>query len=197
MEKENSKKIIIEQLSENLEALETYSKEIWQFFPLPICHINPFQIILDVNLALEEFFGWKALELIGEKVEIFFSDKALAKKIYQEILKTEKTIKEEVGVITKDKEEKMVSVSARARLDKDGNIIGCYLAFTDISELKKFQKELEKKVEERTRELKEKIKELENFNKLAIGRELKMIELKEEIARLKKELAKKEENSEN
>lgn len=49
---------------------------------------------------------------------------------------------------------------------------------------------LEEKVKERTKELREKIEELEKFHKLAVGRELKMIELKEEIKKLKEELAK-------
>jgi len=44
---------------------------------------------------------------------------------------------------------------------------------------------LEERVEERTRELQEKIEELEKFQKAAVGRELKMIELKKEIKKLK------------
>ncbi|MCK5332389.1 HAMP domain-containing protein, partial [Candidatus Parcubacteria bacterium] len=46
--------------------------------------------------------------------------------------------------------------------------------------------DLENKVEKRTKEIKEKIKELEKFNELAVGRELVMIKLKEQIKDLKK-----------
>jgi len=49
---------------------------------------------------------------------------------------------------------------------------------------------LKVKVKERTGELQEKVKELERFQKFAVGREIKMVELKEESARLKKELEK-------
>ena len=52
-------------------------------------------------------------------------------------------------------------------------------------ELEELNRELEKRVEERTEELQEKLEELEKFHKLAVDRELKMIELKEEIERLK------------
>lgn len=45
---------------------------------------------------------------------------------------------------------------------------------------------LEKKVQERTKELQDKVKELEKFQKISIGRELKMIELKKEIDGFKK-----------
>ena len=54
-------------------------------------------------------------------------------------------------------------------------------------ELKDLAESLEKQVEERTKELQEKMEELEKFNRLAVGRELKMIELKEEIKKLKEE----------
>ena len=47
--------------------------------------------------------------------------------------------------------------------------------------LENYGKELEKKVEERTRELKAKNEELGRFNKLAIGRENAMIELKRKL----------------
>ncbi len=45
-------------------------------------------------------------------------------------------------------------------------------------------------IKERTKEIQERIEELERFQKLSVGRELKMIELKEEIKTLKKELEK-------
>jgi methyl-accepting chemotaxis protein len=54
-------------------------------------------------------------------------------------------------------------------------------------EIRKHHQELEQKVEKRTRKLEEKIAETEMMNKLMVGRELKMIELKEEIKRLKKD----------
>lgn len=52
-------------------------------------------------------------------------------------------------------------------------------------ELQELAESLEGKVGERTQELREKLKELERFRELTIGRELKMIELKEEIEKLK------------
>ena len=49
---------------------------------------------------------------------------------------------------------------------------------------------LEKKVEQRTKELQDRIEELERFHKITVGRELKMIGLKKEIERLKKQILK-------
>jgi len=48
-------------------------------------------------------------------------------------------------------------------------------------ELEEMAKSLEGRVGERTKEIKEKMAELEKFHELAVGRELKMVELKEQL----------------
>jgi len=52
-------------------------------------------------------------------------------------------------------------------------------------ELEELTQSLEERVKERTKELQERIDELERFHKLTIGRELRMVELKQEIKKLK------------
>lgn len=54
-------------------------------------------------------------------------------------------------------------------------------------ELQEFSQNLEEQIKERTKELYRKMEELEKFQKLAVGREIKMVELKKEIQRLKEE----------
>jgi len=58
-------------------------------------------------------------------------------------------------------------------------------------ELQELAQKLEEQIKERTKELQEKLGELEKFNRLAVGREMKMIELKEEITKLKEQLQNK------
>ncbi|RLC39801.1 MAG: hypothetical protein DRH33_01900 [Candidatus Nealsonbacteria bacterium] len=55
-------------------------------------------------------------------------------------------------------------------------------------ELEELAQSLEERVKERTKELQERVNELERFHRLTVGRELKMIELKEEIKRLKAQI---------
>lgn len=57
-------------------------------------------------------------------------------------------------------------------------------------ELRELTVSLEQKVKERTKELEVKIEELERFERLSVGRELTMIELKREIAELQEQLRK-------
>ena len=52
--------------------------------------------------------------------------------------------------------------------------------------------ELEKKIQERTEELRDRIDELEHFREITVGRELKIVELKNRIRELEDRLAKKE-----
>ncbi|MBM4137519.1 MAG: PAS domain S-box protein [Nitrospira sp.] len=61
--------------------------------------------------------------------------------------------------------------------DEKGNTIGILGIFWDITEKRQMEEEIKKRV-----------KDLEEFYQMAIGRELRMIELKEEIESLKEEL---------
>ena len=61
-------------------------------------------------------------------------------------------------------------VSCTPVFGNDGKIYKIIHVFTDITDQKRTEDELKKKN-----------KELERFNKIAVGRELKMIELKKEI----------------
>lgn len=54
--------------------------------------------------------------------------------------------------------------------------------------LRELAEGLEDEVKRRTKKIQEKMEELERFQKLAVGRELKMVELKEEIKKLKAEI---------
>jgi PAS domain S-box-containing protein len=67
------------------------------------------------------------------------------------------------------------------------------LSFEDITAKKEIEKRaqqytknLEAEVAERTKELTDKVKDLEELTQVMVGRELKMSELKKEIARIKK-----------
>ncbi len=58
-------------------------------------------------------------------------------------------------------------------------------------DLAREKKHLEEKVKERTGELQERVDELERLHKLIVGREIKMLELKQEIKKLNDQLGKK------
>jgi len=177
VEKKQKTKIDLrEVLEKDLSLLQEYIEGFWDFLPIPVCEVNtPFNII-NFGRKFSEFFGYPKEEIIGQNLEMFFRSKKTFDGLKKKVLKEGEVSQEEVIVLNKKGEEIPVSLSAKARvLEKE--IISCFFGFVDLRQVK-----------EKERELEEKIEELERFQKLAVGRELKMIALKEEIKELKEKL---------
>ena len=112
------------------------------------------------------------------------------KKLMEDILPSKKTVKDYKVVYNFETIGRKTMVLNARQIDSVQLII---LAIEDITvkqeleeKLAKHAEELAVKVEERTKELSDKVKELEKSNKIMVDRELKMVELKNEIANLKK-----------
>ncbi|MBI4682151.1 MAG: PAS domain S-box protein [Nitrospirae bacterium] len=76
-------------------------------------------------------------------------------------------------------------VSSYSILDNNGKFLHKIIMATDITDLKNTQQRLLKSEDD----LKTRVKELEDFYEMAVGREVKMKELKNEISKLKKSLS--------
>ncbi len=108
--------------------------------------------------------------------------------------------------LTKALEKQGLKIEEQKRIDIyfEGEKVGTYVPDKIINDCilleikvkartKEFQElavVLEEKVKERTKELQEKIDEMEKFQKLTVGREIKMVELKKEIKRLEEQVEK-------
>lgn len=159
-------------LLEDLKRLENHTEELWLFLPIPVCLANPVFNIVNASKAMEEISGYKGLEITGENLKDFLKD---FERIKEELTYKETISGEEAIFVTKKREEIPVSLSAKVRKDEKRDVTGYFFALIDMTEIK-----------EKERELKKKVKELESFNRLAVGRELKMVRLKKEISNLKK-----------
>ncbi len=109
---------------------------------------------------------------------------------------------EEMEIITANGKRIWVRIIGKPLKDKAGKIIKVQGGFLDITERKqaesqreamleeisKFNKNLEQRIKERTTELTEAIDLLEETNRAFVGRELRIIELKEQIAELEKRI---------
>jgi PAS domain S-box-containing protein len=85
------------------------------------------------------------------------------------------------------------SSTFQGNYDEKGDLVSIAGSVMDITErkgaedkIKKLNEDLERKIEERTSELQETIAQLEETNRVFVGRELKMMELKARIAELEK-----------
>jgi len=87
---------------------------------------------------------------------------------------------------TRDLEEKTLELEkAKTAIEEAKNILEIKVA-ARTRELIELNEKLEEKVGQRTKELQEKLNELDKWYRLTVGRELKMIELKDEINKFKK-----------
>ena len=99
----------------------------------------------------------------------------------------------ELETVRKDGRNGWMWVHGEAEIDSAGKTVGLWGVAQDITERKQaaeeirnLNKNLEQKVKERTASLNETIDLLEETNRVFVGRELRMIELKERIAELEK-----------
>ncbi|MEM5794204.1 MAG: PAS domain-containing protein [Candidatus Aenigmatarchaeota archaeon] len=148
--------------------------------------------IIDCNPAASKIFGYKKEEMIGKTTEFLHVSKEtlleFQKVLYQTIEKKGSLTNFEFRMKRKNGEIFPTEHSVFPLKDEKGNRIGWVSVVRDITERKSY----EEKLEELNKNLQEKIKELEKFKKFAVGRELKMVELKKRIKELEEKLRVKE-----
>ncbi|MFH1522909.1 MAG: ATP-binding protein [Patescibacteria group bacterium] len=148
---------------DDLENLERYIEEFSIFLPLAVCTLNPVGIFVDINNATKELTGYNEVEIVGKKIEFLFAEEELIRKFWEEVIEKQVIKSEELTLLAKSKKKIPVSISASVRKDYAGNLIGCFLAISNITKAKESQLDLEEKVEERTRDLVDARKALTNM----------------------------------
>lgn len=150
----------------------------------PLVTISPEGKITDVNEATSKVTGAPRENLIGADFANYFTEPEKAREGYQQafargfVTDYPLTIRHIEGRLTH------VLYNASVFRDVSGRVLGVFAAARDVTPLKRAELEL---AEQRAREL-ERLAELERFQKLTVGRELKMIELKKEIDDLNRRL---------
>lgn len=138
--------------------------------------IGPDGRIVKANRAAFDLLGYSEGELIGMPVDEIMGPKNKE----EDGIELEKRLKEEANSAlnsettyrAKGGREIPVSFSASAMTDEEGGLQGIVCDAEDITERKKREEEIRKYMAE-----------LEQFNRLAVDRELKMIELKRKVNR--------------
>lgn len=128
----------------SLAEFEYYIKDIWEFLPTPIAYVSPLGVILDVDKTLEELLHASKDELVGRLLADFFENRT-------EINELQKTTLENgfarnfMGTLQSAVNSAVpVSISTLVRRSREGQIIGYFAAFMDISENKRVEELLRK-----------------------------------------------------
>jgi PAS domain S-box-containing protein len=173
---------------EALRLAGVYNRSLIEASLDPLVTIDPEGSISDVNAATEQVTGYTRSELIGTDFSDYFTEPEKARAGYQQVFNQGFVRDYELEIRNRNGEITPVLYNASVYRDDAGSVIGVFAAARDIT----FQKEAEAKIaeqraleEERSREL-DRLAELEKFQKLTVGREIKMIELKKEIEEIRK-----------
>jgi PAS domain S-box-containing protein len=150
----------------------------------PLVTISPEGKITDVNQATAKVTGVRREELIGTDFANYFTEPEKAREGYQQTFARGFVTDYPLTIRHRDGRLSHVLYNASVYRDVNNNVLGVFAAARDITPLKRAEVEL---ADQRTREL-ERLAELERFQKLTVGRELKMIELKKEVEELKRQL---------
>ncbi len=151
----------------------------------PLVTISPEGKITDVNKATVKVTGVSREKLIATDFWNYFTEPEKAREAYQQAFAKGFVTDYPLTIRHTDGQLSHVLYNASVYKDASGKVLGVFAAARDVTPLKKAEVEL---AEQRNREL-ERLAELERFQKLTVGRELKMIELKKEVENLKRKLA--------
>jgi len=145
--------------------------------------ISPEGRITDVNEATTRVTGVPRERLIGTSFSEYFTEPEKAEQIYQRVFTEGMAVDYPLTLRHRNGQETQTDVLYNASVYRDthGKVIGVFAAARDVTKQLQARREI---AEEQAKEL-DRLAELERFQRLTVGRELKMIELKKEIEYLK------------
>ncbi len=170
------------EMEENLKNSEEELKAIFNSAKDGIALLDRNGRVVKVNKSLIEIGGIKEEDVVGSKIEMLtmFSPASIVKMLaaFIRTVSGEEIAPYEAEAKTKDGNDLVVEIHG-SPFYRQGKIVGVVAVLRDITDRKKAEEELA-----------ETNKELEKFNKMAVGRELKIIELKDKVKELQEKLNK-------
>ena len=143
--------------------------------------------LLQANDAASELLGFRPDELVEQSLSRFISpeEKREFTAALREVVERGVTRNARLNPRSASGEVIPTTLNASALRDQDGNVIGAIGILRDMREYLKVVRDLE----ESKSDLQEKILDLERFEEVVVGRELRMIALEKEAEKLRAEVS--------
>src|SRR5258707_774195 len=169
-----------------LDKARAYAESLIKFAPDPVFVSDLEGKILQANDAVSTLLGFRADEVIEQSLSRFISPEETREftAALREVVAKGVTRDARLNPRSASGDTIPTTLNASALRDPDGNVIGAIGILRDMRELDQVVCDLEKSKSE----LQEKILDLEKFEEVVVGRELKMIALEKELESLQKEV---------
>ncbi len=171
-----------------LDKALAYSDSLIKNAPDPVFVSDLEGKILQANDAVYELLGFRPDEVLEQSLSRFISPEETREFLaaLREVIERGVTRNARLNPRSASGEVIPTTLNASALRDTDGKVIGAIGILRDMRAYEAVVRDLQ----ESKAELQEKILDLEKFEEVVVGRELKMIALEKEIENLKKELEK-------
>src|SRR5437867_9979243 len=169
-----------------LDKAKAYAESLIKNAPDPVFVSDLEGKILQANDAVFALLGFRADELIEQSLSRIISPAEARAFVaaLREVVERGVTRNAHLNPRSASGEVIPTTLNASALRDPDGKVIGAIGILRDMREYEHVVRDLEKSKSE----LQEKILDLEKFEEVVVGRELKMIALEKELESLRKEL---------
>jgi len=168
-----------------LDKARAYAESLIKNAPDPVFVSDLEGKILQANDAASELLGFRPAELVEQSLSRFISPEEAREftAALREVVERGVTRNARLNPRSASGEVIPTTLNASALRDQDGNVIGAIGILRDMREYLKVVRDLE----ESKAELQDKILDLEKFEEVVVGRELKMIALEKDAEKLRKE----------
>jgi PAS domain S-box-containing protein len=169
-----------------LDKARAYSDSLIKNAPDPVFVSDLEGKILQANDAVYELLGFRPDEVLEQSLSRFISPEETREFLaaLREVIERGVTRNARLNPRSASGEVIPTTLNASALRDTDGKVIGAIGILRDMRAYEKVVRDLQ----ESKAELQEKILDLEKFEEVVVGRELKMIALEKEIENLKRQL---------
>ena len=161
-------------------AASEYARSLIEASLDPLVTISPDGKITDLNEATARVTGRSRDSLIGTDFADNFTNPETARESYRRVFAEGSVTDYSLTICHRNGRQVEVLYNASLYKDSGGKVLGVVAAARDVTAQRRAESEL---AAQRETEMK-RLAELERFHELTVGRELKMIELKQEIAEL-------------